>query len=109
MRRLVISIVTAVVLLVLFIVLFTFVRRPYETVLLDRFGNLIPESQQVRLAYNWYLKMPSDGVVRVDQRLHLYQGALQEVITQRAEPIGVQTYAAWRIIDPVKFYKQTSG
>jgi len=109
MRRLVISIVTAVVLLVLFVVLFTFVRRPYESVLLDRFGTLIPESQQVRLAYNWYLKMPSDTVVRVDQRLHLYQGPLQEVITKAAAPISVQTYAAWRIVDPVKFYKKTSG
>ena len=46
MKRVVIGIFSAVVLFILFVVLCTFVQRPYEEVLLDRFGTLIPQSQQ---------------------------------------------------------------
>lgn len=109
MRRLVLGIFTAVVLLVLFVLLFTFVRYPYEIVLLDRFGTLIPENQQAKIAYNWYFKLPSDNVVRIDRRLHLFPGTLQQVVTQTSAPISVQTFAAWRIVEPIKFYNKTSG
>src|SRR5579862_2331637 len=102
MRRLIIGIFSAIVLAILFVVLCTFVRRPYEQVLLDRFGNLIGENQQVRLMYHWYFKMPTDSVVRIDNRLHLYTGPLQQVATKKHEPISVRTFAAWHIVDPVK-------
>ncbi len=109
MRRLVLVIFSVVVVGVLFLVLCTFVRRPYEKVLLDRFGNIIEEKDQTRIAYNWYLKMPTDSVIRMDTRLHMYTSALQEVVTGGSEPISVRTYAAWRVIDPVKFYRTTGG
>ncbi len=49
------------------------------------------------------------SVVRMDTRLHMYTSPLQEVVTAGSEPISVRTYAAWRIMDPVKFYKTTTG
>jgi membrane protease subunit HflC len=109
MRRMMIGIFTAAVLLVLFVVLCTFVRRPYEKVLLNRFGSLIEENSQWRLCYNWYLKLPTDGVLRFDTRLHLYPGPLKEMPTAGSELVSVRTFAAWRIVDPVKFYKNTGG
>jgi membrane protease subunit HflC len=109
MRRFVIGLFTVVVLGTLFVVLCTFVRRPYEKVVLDRFGNLIEEKDQSHIAYNWYMKWPTDGVVRIDTRLHLYTGPLQQVATAKKEPISIRTFAAWHIVDPVKFYKTTGG
>jgi len=109
MRRVVIGIFTAIVVGILLIVLCTFVKRSYETVLLVRFGRLIPEQDQSRLAYNWFLKMPTDSIVRIDRRLHLYTGPLQQVATGNKEPISVRTFAAWRIVDPEKFYRTTGG
>jgi membrane protease subunit HflC len=109
MRRAIIGIFTAIVLLILFMVLCTFIKRPYEVVLLDRFGRIIPENEQAHLMYNWYFKMPTDSVVRIDKRLHLYTGSLQQIATRNKEPISIRTFAAWHIVDPTKFYYTTGG
>ncbi len=109
MRRVIIGVFTAVVLAILFVVLCTYVRRPYEEVLLNRFGTLIGQDRQARIAYNWYFKLPTDSVVRIDTRLHLYTGPLQQMATANKEPISIRTFAAWHIVDPVKFYQTTGG
>jgi membrane protease subunit HflC len=98
-----------VVLAILFVVLCTFVRRPYERVLVIRFGQVIEEPQQARLAYNWYFKMPTDSVIRMDKRLHLYTSPLKQVGTAGSEPIAIRTFAAWRIKDPNRFYRTLQG
>ncbi|MCL2648139.1 MAG: SPFH domain-containing protein [Phycisphaerales bacterium] len=109
MRRPIIFFFSAVVLAILFVVLCTFVRRPYERILLYRFGNLITQEHQTRIlpGYNWYLKLPTDGVIRVDTRLHLFYTPLQQINTKGSQSISVRTYAAWRIVDPLTFYKTT--
>lgn len=109
MRKVILGIFGSVVLLILFVVLCTYVRRPYEKVLLLRFGSLIEDKDQARICYNWYLKFPTDSVERFDTRLHLYTGPLKEMPTQGKELISVRTFAAWRIVDPQKFYKNTGG
>jgi len=110
MRRPIIIFFSAVVLAILFVVLCTFVKRPYEKILLNRFGNLIAEEHQTRIlsGYNWYLKLPTDSVIRVDTRLHLFYTPLQQINTAGSQSIAVRTYAAWRIVDPLKFH-QTTG
>ncbi|MCL2639358.1 MAG: SPFH domain-containing protein [Phycisphaerales bacterium] len=109
MRRPIIIFFTAIVLAILFVVLCTFVRRPYEKVLLYRFGKLVTEDNQARILsnYNWYLKYPTDSVVRVDTRLHLFYTPLQQITTSGSQSISVRTYAVWRIVDPVLFYTTT--
>ncbi len=109
MRRTVIGVFTAIVLVILFLVLCTFVRKPYEYVLLDRFGHIVEQDQQTRIMYNWYLKLPTDTVIPIDTRIHMDTTPLQEVVTGGGDSISVQAYAAWRITDPVKFYKTTAG
>jgi membrane protease subunit HflC len=109
MRRAVIAIFAVVVAAILFLVLCTFVRRPYERVLLNRFGSVVDEPQQTRLAYNWYFKWPTDSVIRIDTRLEMYTSPLQEVVTAGSESISVRTYAAWKVVDAVKFYRTTGA
>ena len=109
MRRVVLWVIGGAVALVLVVVLCTFVKRPYETALLYRFGALIDEDHQSRIMYNWYFKLPTDSVVRFDNRLHLYTGGLVEATTANSEPISVRAFAAWRIVDASKFYIATGG
>lgn len=109
MRRFVIGIFTLAVVAILFMVLCTYVRKPYEKILLIRFGNIVPEKDQSAIAYNWYFKWPTDSVERMDTRLHLFTSPLQQTVTGSSEPISVQTFAAWRIADPEKFYKTISA
>jgi len=107
MRRILIIAFSVIVLAVLFVVLCTFVRRPYEIVMLDRFGRLVEEP--ARIAYNWHLKWPTDSIIRIDRRLHLYPSGLQQVNTASSEPIAVRYVAAWRITNPKLFYTRTGG
>jgi len=100
---------TAIVLFILFVVLCTYVRRPYETVLLVRFGKVIEDQDQTKLCRNWYFKSPTDSVVRIDNRLHLYTSGLSQANTAGNEPLAVRTYAAWRITNPRRFYTSTGG
>lgn len=103
MRKFTISIILAAVVGVLFLELCTFVARPYQTVVLARFGKII--AHPTRIAYNWYLCWPTDKVVRMDMRLHLYQSENREVTTSSGDPISLRSFAVWRIVDPVLYYK----
>ncbi len=110
MRKFLIALFTLIVAFTLFVVLCTFVRKPYERILLDRFGKVIEEAGQVNIAYNWYLKSPFDSVIRIDTRLHLWTSSLDQITVGGAkETIAVRTFAAWRISDPILFYKSTGG
>ena len=105
MRKTPIIVIAAVLLVILFMLLFTFVQRPYEIVLLDRFGQIKEPTTLVR---GWKLCLPTDRVVRIDRRNHLYTSILQQINT-KSGPISVRTFAAWKIVDPEKFYKRLSG
>jgi membrane protease subunit HflC len=110
MRRIILALFATIVVLVLFVVLCTFVKRPYEKILLSRFGTLIPESQQVKIANNWFFKLPTDTVIPIDTRLHLYSSPLKEASTANKDALVIiRTFAAWRIVDPEKFYRTTNG
>ncbi len=91
----------------LFFVLCTYTQRPYEVVILDRAGRVV--DSPTNLAYNLYLCSPIDKVVRIDTRLHLFQGTLTEINTKGKEPIMVQIFAAWKIKDPKVFYSNLRG
>ncbi len=107
MRRLPVVIIMLVIVLVVVLELFTFVARPYQRVLLDRFGKII--SHPTRICYNWYFCWPTDHVVRMDMRLHMYQGDNREVTAAGGSPIAVRTFAVWHIVNPVQYYKALHG
>ena len=107
MRRTSIIVLSVVTLAVLFVVLCTYTKRPYEAIVLDRFGKIV--DNPTNIAYGWYLKWPTDSVVRLDTRLHLHQTMLSQVVMAGGEPISVKAFAAWRIVNPVLFYKRFQG
>ncbi len=109
MRRPAIIILSVLVGVVLFLVLCTFRVRPYETVILNRFGKAIGDKGQVTLAYGWRLCWPTDYVIRLDRRLHLLPSQLTQVAAKNGETISVQSFAAWRIADPEAYYNAYLG
>lgn len=109
MRRIAVLILSLVTVFILFFVVATYRVRPYEEVMLERFGSLIPMERQTKLGFGWYLCWPTDKVVRMDKRLHLYRSELKEMPTGSQEPIAVLAFAAWRIKDPMLFYKSYTG
>jgi modulator of FtsH protease HflC len=102
MRKFAIVFISVCVVLVMFLELCTFVAKPYEKVLLDRFGQIVTNPPHI--AYNWYLCWPTDRAIRLDMRLHLYQSDNREVNTLEREPITIRTFALWKITDPVSYY-----
>ncbi len=107
MRKLTIGTIVAVVLVVLFCELCTVVAKPYQKILLDRFGEIV--SKPTRICYNWFLCYPTDRVIRLDMRLHLYQSDNREVSTSAGEPISIRTFALWKIVDPVLYFERLPG
>jgi membrane protease subunit HflC len=109
MRRLVIILFSVIVAFILFVVLCTYVRRPYEKILVERFGSLIEEKDQTRIAGNWYFKFPTDTVIPIDTRLHLKALTFKEFNTANREPVNIRAYAVWHIVDPVKFKRKANA
>ncbi|HVT80943.1 MAG TPA: SPFH domain-containing protein, partial [Phycisphaerae bacterium] len=104
-----ITLFTVVVVFILFVVLCTYVRRPYEKIIVQRFGSLIEEEKQTRIAGNWYFKYPTDTVIRIDTRLHLKALTFKEFNTANREPVNIRAYAVWHIVDPIKFKKKADA
>src|SRR5271155_4364980 len=102
MRKLVTALITVAVVVVLFLELCTFVQKPYQKVILDRFGQIV--TNPTHIAYNWYLCWPTDHVIPMDMRLHLYQSDSREINTLDKEPISIRAFALWKITDPVSYY-----
>ncbi len=109
MRKPTLIILSIAIVAAIFLMMFTFVAKPYQTVLISRFGRII--TNPTRICYHWYLCWPTDNIIRMDKRLHLYQSNNREVSTASGsgEPITIRTWAAWRIINPKRFYIRFPG
>ncbi len=108
MRRLLIGILGLIVLAVLFFVLCTFIQRPYEVIILDRAGSIV--EHPTHIAYSLYFCLPTDKVVPIDTRLHMFQSITTQINTKDKEPIMVRIFAAWRVdrAHAVRFYSHLS-
>ena len=107
MRKFIVGILLFAVIAVIVLDTCTFVSKPYQKVLISRFGEII--TKPTRICYNWYLCWPTDKLIRLDMRLHLYQSNNREVTTSDGEPITIRTYALWKIINPRLYYEKLPG
>ena len=73
-----------------------------EYAIVTQFGNPI----RAITAPGLYLKWPDpvQAVIRVDNRLRLYSLSQVELLTQDKKNIVVESYATWRVTDPVRFF-----
>lgn len=107
MRKIIVGVFLFAVIAIIVLDTCTFVSKPYQKVLINRFGKII--THPTRICYNWYLCWPTDKLIRLDMRMHLYQSNNREVTTSDGEPITIRTYALWKIIDPRLYYEKLPG
>jgi modulator of FtsH protease HflC len=102
MNRAVLALVIGVVAIVLFN-LSVFVVPEYEQAIVVEVGK-IKEHHITKPGV--YFKVPvAQEVIRFDKRWLEWDGARNEIPTRDKKYIWIETYARWRIKDPVEFYK----
>lgn len=73
--------------------------RENESVLVTLFGKPVRTLETPGLARKW----PWEGVFRFDKRVRLFDPTPSEFLTQDKKNIVVQSFIAWRILEPEKF------
>ena len=102
MNRVVLGLIIAVVLIVVFN-LSVFVVPEYEQAIVVEVGK-IKEHHITKPGV--YFKVPvAQEVIRFDKRWLEWDGDRNEIPTRDKKYIWIETYARWRIKDPVEFYK----
>jgi membrane protease subunit HflC len=102
-------IVTGLLAVVFFALLFMFQVRQSEVVVVTTFGKPTREvSEPGQLYFKW--PWPIQKVYKLDQRIqNLEDDKLDELITADSFNILVQAYAGWRISDPKAFFPRFGG
>ena len=100
------TIATAVlVLLVLLVQLVTFQVRETERAVVKTFGKATRDVREPGLYGKW--PWPVEQVVRLDARLRVLEGPLQETVTEDKRSVLVACFVTWRIgerpLEPVRF------
>ena len=81
-----------------------FVVSEQEQAFVTRFGKIQGEP---KIKPGLYFKLPfSDEVRRFERRILEWDGRPSESITQDKKTIRIDTYARWRIDDPILFFKK---
>ncbi|HXP31342.1 MAG TPA: protease modulator HflC [Stellaceae bacterium] len=97
------SAVAVVVLMLLYSMFFTV--RQTEQALVLQFGNPIHEIDQPGL----HFKLPYQDVVNYDRRILDFEQPAEEVIASDQKRLVVDTYARYRIADPLRFYQSVGS
>ncbi len=101
MRRLVIPILIAVIFLILAIYLVAFQVRQSELAFVTRFGQPVRSITTPGLKLK--LPTPIERVHKFDSRMRLLEAEISETTTRGRVPIIINSYAVWRITDPLQF------
>ncbi len=96
----------AAVLLVLVLPTAFYTLRETEVGVVTRFGR--PLDDLARPGLNWKWPWPVDAVVRVDQRLLVFDNEPAEMLTRDKKNVLIDSFLCWRIADPLRFV-QTVG
>lgn len=104
MKRNLVSIITAVVLLILLLLyLIAFQVRENEKTFVTRFGKIDRAQREAGLYWKW--PWPVEKVYRFDGRIRIFEGLLQEAITSDNKILLVKVTAGWSISGPRQFYE----
>jgi len=101
MKNIAITIFILLVVVIMGLYLIAFQVRETESALVTRFGKPVREITDPNLCFKW--PAPIEQVHRFDSRMQVFEADLGETTTKGAVPIIVNTYAVWRIAEPLKF------
>lgn len=104
------KIATGAILVILFLVIIVvassaYIVKEWEQVVITQFGKPVgdPITQP-----GLHFKTPFvQKAIYFEKRIMEWDGEAKEILTQDKEPIKVNTWARWRIADPLRFYIRT--
>lgn len=103
-RRITLTLVTAVVIVLIFVLyMITFVVREGEIAVVTSFEKIIAHPDKPGLYWKW--PWPFQRVVKLDARLHTDSDRLEQTKTRDQELVVVWAYYNWSIEDPELFYR----
>ncbi len=109
MQRLVIFILATVFVLALLAYMATYTVKFTETAVLTTFGQADPQTSvksQPGLGFKW--PYPIQAVTTYDKRLRFVEARSETQQTADSRQIIVQSFATWRVKDPLKFFQRFS-
>jgi len=108
MKRNPVTLITAVLLLVIFLfMLFSFQVRQTQVAVVTTFGEFSRSITEPGLKAR--LPWPVQKVYKFDNRIQTYERKFEQTITRDQINLLVSVYAGWRIIDPRKFLERFNG
>ena len=109
MKKNLITIVIAAVLVVIFaLLLFTFQVRQSEVAVLTTFGKPAANNlDQPNLYFKW--PWPIQQVYRFDQRVQNFEDKYSENLTADSTMLMASVYVGWRISDAKEFFPKFAG
>ena len=98
--------VGALLLLLVLMLLFTFQVRKTELAVVTTFGRVTAQAGP-GLHFRW--PWPIQSLHKFDQRVHTFEGKLEQVLTSDANNLLIMVYVGWQINDPAVFLTRFSG
>lgn len=103
MKNIAIPLLVAIIFIVMALYLVTYQVRETEAVFVTRFGKPVRERLEPGLGWKW--PTPIEQVHRFDSRMRVLEAnRLSETPTRGNIPIIVNTYAVWRVAEPLRFW-----
>ncbi len=100
-----VSVITGIILgATMLLYLIAFQVRESERAFVTRFGEVVRSQTKPGLYWKW--PWPVERVYRFDGRMHVFEGAFQETMTNDNMSLIVSLAAGWSIDDPVLFYNK---
>jgi len=106
-RNTVTLVIGALLVLIFFVLLFTFQVRQTEVAVVTTFDKPTRFIDQPGLQFKW--PRPIQKVDKFDKRLHSFEGRFEQVLTRGGDPLLVMLYVGWSIKNPTNFFSSFRG
>ncbi|MBI2946503.1 MAG: protease modulator HflC [Verrucomicrobia bacterium] len=106
-RNTVTLVIGGLLILIFFVLLFTFQVRQTEVAVVTTFGRPGAPIREPGLYFKW--PRPIQKVHELDNRIHSFDTRLEQVLTKGGDPLNVMLYVGWQIKDPETFFASSRG
>ena len=100
-------VIGALIVLIFFVLLFTFQVRQTEVAVVTTFDKPSRFIREPGLQFK--LPSPIQKVYKLDKRIYSFDGRLEQVLTKGGDPLLVMLYAGWAVKDPEIFFSSFKG
>ena len=106
-RNTVTLVIGALLVLIFFVLLFTFQVRQTEVAVVTTFDKPTRFIREPGLQFKW--PRPIQKVYKLDQRIQSFDGRFEQVLTKGGDPLLIMLYVGWAVKDPETFFAGFRG